>query len=147
MVCSQIIAATKFKEETRSEAIELILAIGEAKKAEIRKLAEIKTMFFPALLQMMTEVDHKDDLAAWTTDEEDELTKVDPSSTASAAISRLSSVLGGKATVALTDAHIMNFIKSSDWTHRYVGLLCIGMVAEYTKDVMNKDAPMQSMLK
>ena len=146
VVCSQIVSATKFKEETRSEAIELVLAIADAKKPEIRKLAEIKSMFFPALLQMMTEAEHKDDIEAWTHDEEDEMSKIDPASTASSAISRLAEVLGAKATIALTDSHIMGYMKSPEWTHRYAGVLCIGMIAEHCKDIMMKGSTMQSLL-
>lgn len=147
VVCSQIVAATKFKSETRSEAIELIMQIADEKKSEIRKLAEVKTMFFPALLNMMTEVDHKDDLAAWTSDEEDEIAKTDAANTGSNAIARLASVLGGKATIALTDAHIMGYLKSPEWTHRCAGILCIGAVCEYTKEMMAKEAPMQGLIK
>ncbi len=147
IVCSQIITASKFKVDTRAEAIELIMQIAEGKKSEIRKLAEVKTSFFPALLQMMTEAEYKEDLAAWTADEEDEVTKTDASSTASSAIGRLAGVLGAKATLALTDAHIMGYLKSPEWTHRCVGVLCIGAVCEYTKEIMSKEATMQGLIK
>ncbi len=146
VVCSQIIEATKFKEETRAEAIELVLAIADNKKAEIRKLAEIKNLFFPGLLKMMTEVDHKDDLVAWTQDEEDEMSKIDPSTTASSAVSRLAAILGGKATIALTDAHMMTYMQSKEWTNRCAGILCIGMIAEAAKDTMSKEPTMKTIL-
>jgi len=147
IVCSQIITATKFKEETRSEAIELIMAIADAKKSEIRKLAEIKTMFFPALLQMMTELDHKDNIEAWTNDEENEITKIDPASSAATAVSRIAEIMGSKATIALTDTHIASFMKSADWTQRYAGVLCLGIVSEYCKEIMSKDVHMKQVLK
>ena len=139
IVCSQIISTTKFKEEIRSGAIELIMIIAEEKKADIRKIAEVKTILFPALLQMMTEVSYKDDITAWTNDEEDDAVKIDAVSSASSAISRLTEVLGSKATTALTDSHIMTYIKSPDWTYRQAGILCIGLISENCKEILIKE--------
>ena len=147
VVDSQIVGATKFKEETRSEAIELVLAIAEGKKTEIRKLAEIKTAFFPAMMQMLAELDNKDSIEAWTRDEEDASSKLDPHSSAVSGISRLSNILGGKATAALTESFIMNSVHSTEWTQRCAGILCIGTIADATKDVMIKDEAMKGLLR
>lgn len=146
VICSQIANAKQFQEKTRSEAIELLLIIAGNKKQEVRKLEEVKTQFFPALLQMMAEVEHKDNLAAWTADEADDTTKIDPSSSASSAVSRLAEALGGKATIALCDTHIMGYMKSEDWTHRYAGVYAIGMIAEYCRKIMMEDNVMQTIL-
>jgi hypothetical protein len=147
VVASQIVAATKFKEETRSEAIELVLAIAEGKKTEIRKLAEIKTAFFPAMMQMLGELDNKESIEEWTKDEEDESVKLDPHSSAVSGISRLSMILGGKATAALTESFIMNSVQSTDWTQRCAGIICIGTIAESAKEVMIKDDAMKGLVK
>jgi len=146
VICSQIVTATKFKEETRSEAIELILTLSSNKKQEVRKLEEMKSQFFPALLQMMTEVEYKNDLAGWTIDETEDITRSDPSSTAASGLSRLAEALGEKATIALCELHIMGYLKSEEWTQRYAGVYALGTIAEHCKKVMLQDTVMQTIL-
>ncbi len=43
--------------------MEIVLALGERIPAYLRKAKETETLFYPALLAMMLEVD--DDLEAW----------------------------------------------------------------------------------
>ena len=63
--------------------------------AALRKIEETKTMFLPALVQMLTEVE--EDMDAWaTTIEEQESNQVDPYHTAVNALNRLSLDLGEK---------------------------------------------------
>ena len=63
--------------------------------ASLRKIDETKTMFIPALVQMLTEVD--DDIESWAnTPEESESSSNDPYNTAVNAINRLSMDLGEK---------------------------------------------------
>lgn len=146
VICSQIITATKFSGQTRSEAIDLILIIAENKKKEVRRLEEMKSQFFPALLQMMTEVDFKDDLAGWIADETDDITKTDAASTAALGMSNLAEALGDKATIALCETHIMGYMKSEDWTKRHAGIHAIGMIVEHCKKIMLQDPVMSSIL-
>lgn len=69
--------------------------------AALRKAPTLKTQFFPALVQMMMQVE-KDDSVWATIDEESDLVGKDPVSTAMSAISRLSEDLGEKTTLACT---------------------------------------------
>lgn len=69
--------------------------------AALRKAPTLKTQFFPALVQMMMQVE-KDDSIWATIDEESDLVGKDPVSTAMSAISRLSEDLGEKTTLACT---------------------------------------------
>lgn len=63
--------------------------------ASLRKIDETKTMFLPALVQMLTEVE--EDMDTWTKSiEEKEVSSTDPYSTAVNAINRVSTDLGEK---------------------------------------------------
>jgi hypothetical protein len=52
-----------FEEGTRASATEVILTLAAQLPASLRKIDETRTMFIPALVQMLTEVD--DDLNEW----------------------------------------------------------------------------------
>jgi hypothetical protein len=56
-VFSQIITNTNFEDSTRSAATEVVLTLAQQMPASLRKAEETKTMLFPALIQMMTEVE------------------------------------------------------------------------------------------
>ena len=67
--------------------------------APIRKAAETKSIFFPALVQMLMEVNTDD--AEWQAEVEDyDKLASDPVSTAGSSIMRLSADLGEKTTLA-----------------------------------------------
>lgn len=67
--------------------------------AALRKAPETKTMIFPALVSMMTEVEMDQEVWA-TTDEDPEMVNSDPVSTAISSLTRLSDDLGEKTTLA-----------------------------------------------
>ena len=60
---SQVAQQKTFEDGTRSAAIEVVLALSEKMAAPIRKASETKTVFFPALVQMLMEVTADD--AEW----------------------------------------------------------------------------------
>lgn len=73
--------------------------------ASLRKAEETKTMLFPALVQMMTEVE--DDIELWaTTNEEKVVGQTDPFNTAVNAINTLSVSLQEKTVLAGTTSLI-----------------------------------------
>lgn len=73
--------------------------------ASLRKIDETKTMFIPALVQMLTEVE--EDMNEWAQiNEEKEVGNTDPYNTAVAAINRLSGDLGEKTMMPVCTALI-----------------------------------------
>ena len=106
-----------FEDGTRSTATEVILALSSQMPASLRKIDESKTMFIPALVQMLTEVE--EDLSTWSTSvEEKEVSDIDPFSIAVNAINRVSLDLGEKTIMVPCSAIIQNCIKSADWKER-----------------------------
>jgi len=74
-VISEVIKNTEFDEATRTSALEIISTLAESMAGILRKtgIDALRDNFFPALAQMMTEVDHADDLQAWYAEEDTEL--------------------------------------------------------------------------
>lgn len=82
--------------------------------ASLRKIDETKTMFIPALVQMLTQVE--EDMEVWaTTNEDKENSSTDPFNTAVNAINRISTDLGEKTIMAPCSAIIQTCIKSANW--------------------------------
>mmetsp|Transcript_31159 Transcript_31159/g.42325 ORF Transcript_31159/g.42325 Transcript_31159/m.42325 type:complete len:152 (-) Transcript_31159:2128-2583(-) len=98
-VISQVMQNKDFDEGTRAAAAEIVAALSEQMPAALRKTDECKTMLFPALAQMLTEVEQDDQVWAETTDEDESLAK-DPANTAVSIIGRISNDLGEKTTLA-----------------------------------------------
>jgi hypothetical protein len=69
-IISDIIKMKDFEEGTRSQAVEVVLTMAEEIPATVRKEAGIKTDFFPALIQMVTECE--EDMDTWTETVDDE---------------------------------------------------------------------------
>ena len=60
-----------------------------------KNVDDLKNHFFRTLAQMMTEIEHEDDINAWyEAEDEDVREKEDPSSIASESLYRISCVLG-----------------------------------------------------
>lgn len=73
----------------------MVLALASQIPASLRKVEETKTMFVPALINMLAEVE--EDLATWAdTREEGEANNTDPYNTAVNAINKISLDLGEK---------------------------------------------------
>lgn len=98
-VMSQIITQTTFEDLTRSSATEVILTLSQQMPASLRKAEETKTMLFPALIQLMTEV--PEDLNEWVISNEEKITgQTDPFNTAINGINTLSANLQEKTVLA-----------------------------------------------
>ena len=79
--------------------------------APIRKAAETKTIFFPALVQMLMEM--PDDMNAWLEEVEDhDKMGTDSVSTASSSIQRLAEDLGEKTTLACCQPIIAECVRA-----------------------------------
>jgi hypothetical protein len=96
-VISQVMMQKGFENGTRSAATEVILSLSREMPASLRKVEETKSMFLPALVQMLTEVEDDMDTWAETTDEKEaEVGNTDPHNVAINAINCISTDLGEK---------------------------------------------------
>lgn len=134
-VVSQVMMQKTFENGTRAAAVEVILALAQNLPASLRKIDETKTLFIPALVQMLTEVE--EDLSVWSETLE-ESNNTDPYNTAVNAINRASTDLGGKLMLATVSGMIQQLTKSSDWKERQAGYILMGLIAESAKDSIKK---------
>lgn len=107
--------------------------------AALRKLEETKSMFLPALVQMLTEVD--DDLEVWgETPEEKEGASgsTDPHHVAINAINCISNDLGEKSIMIPCSGLIQQCVRSSNWKERQAGYMLMGLIAESCREAMSK---------
>ena len=106
--------------------------------APIRKAAEIKTVFFPALVQMLMEINTDD--AEWQEEAEDyQCLATNPVSTASHSIARLSADLGEKTTLACCQPIITECVKSEAPIQRQAGYCLLGLISETCKESYAKN--------
>lgn len=88
-IVSDIVRTNTFETGTRTQASEIVLNLTEHMPATMRKVAEMKSEFFPAILQLVTECE--EDMDTWKETLEDEQgTGNDAYSTGVSAIARLS---------------------------------------------------------
>jgi urease gamma subunit len=133
----------EFEEGTKSQACEIVLNLTEAMPAIMRKVNEVKTEFWPALMQMLARAEA--DMEVWEASLDDELgTKSDAYSTAVSSIGRLSGQLKEKNTVAASTPLIGECLNHGDWTAKQAGFITIGLIVEPCKDHFkaNMDAAM-----
>lgn len=86
-----------FEENTRLSAMELITTVSETQGKKLLKdnQDQIKNLYFPALADIMTCLEHQDDLEEWLKiEDEDILASNDLASKAGAALGRLCEHLG-----------------------------------------------------
>jgi hypothetical protein len=106
--------------------------------ASLRKIDETKTLFIPALVQMLTEVEQ--DMDTWAQSvEEKENSSTDPFNTAVNAINRISNDLGEKTIMVPCSQIIQTCIKSAKWEERQAGYMLMGLIAESCKESMMKN--------
>eukprot|EP00347_Sterkiella_histriomuscorum_P001538 403371652 len=136
-VISQVIGQKSFDEGTRAAATEVILALASQMPASLRKIDETKTMFIPALVQMMTEVE--DDIESWAETKEEGETGTDAYSVGVQGINRLATELGEKTIILTCSALVQQLIKSADWKQRQAGYMLMGLISESCKESMMKN--------
>lgn len=137
-VVAQIVSAKQLDAGTRSAAIEVVLSLSSEMPAALRKAPETSTKLFPALVQMLTEVE--EDEATWVeTVENKEMLGSDPYSIAVSQISRLVGDLGEKKTLEAAQPLISKCIQSQHWQERQAGFTLSGLIAEPCKEFFKKN--------
>ncbi|KAJ3143227.1 hypothetical protein HK100_000026 [Physocladia obscura] len=121
---------------TRQTAVELLIALAEARPGMIRKLPQFTSTIVPLLLGWMAKIE---DSESWYTT--DDLNSEDDDNDedyvfAEQAIDRLSLALGGKSMLSIAFNLIPKLLISADWQSRHAGLLAISVMGEGCRDVM-----------
>ena len=147
-IMSEVINMKDFEEGTRIQACEVVVTLASQVPATLRKIKETKTMFFPALVQMLVECEEDNDVWAETIDGENAAGN-DIHSAAISAIGRFS--LDMKENFVL-DACKPVFNESfghADWKVRQAGYFTFGLIAESCREYMkaNLDNAMQTACK
>lgn len=137
-VFSQVMIQSTFEDSTRSAATEVILSISNQMPASLRKIDEVKTMFIPALVKMMTEVENDESVWAETVENKESGT-VDSFNTAVNAINRISMDLGEKTVLLACTPIIKSCITAEDWKQRQAGYMLFGLIAEACNESVNKN--------
>ena len=88
-IVSDVARNDEFEESTKSQACEIVLNMTEKMPAVLRKVNEVKTDFWPALMQLLARCEV--DMETWEASLDDEMgTKSDAYSTAVSSIGRIS---------------------------------------------------------
>jgi hypothetical protein len=139
-VISQIMINKDFENGTRSSAKEIILALAEKAPGLVRKIENVKTQFYPALFEMITEVPFEDDLNEWAEEkEEEDVTRTDPHGVAREALVRFSRIIGENITIAASSDLIKAAIVDPDWKRRQAGYFYLGYIAESCTKIFAKN--------
>jgi len=67
-IVADIMRTKEFEQGTRSQATEVVLNLSEQMPATMRKINEMKTEFFPAVVQLIAECE--EDMEAWAQEDE-----------------------------------------------------------------------------
>lgn len=147
-IVSDIVKMKDFEEGTRSQAAEVVLTLAQQVPATLRKVVEVKTEFFPALISMLTECDDEIDAWAEAVEGEDGIGN-DAHSAAVSAINRLALDMKEKFTLEACGPLIEQCIANADWKTRQAGFMTFGLIAEACKQHMksNMDLAMQTACK
>jgi hypothetical protein len=70
IIVSDIVKARHFEDGTRSQAAEVVLTLSESVPATVRKIQEVKNLFFPALIEMIACCE--EDESVWNESADDE---------------------------------------------------------------------------
>jgi hypothetical protein len=142
-VVSDIARNDEFDDATKSQACEIVLNMTEKMPAVMRKVNEVKTDFWPALMQLLAKCEV--DMDTWEASLEDEMgTKSDAYSTAVSSIGRISAQLKEKFTLAASQGLIGECIGHGDWTAKQAGFIALGLIVESCKD--NLKAQMEAAM-
>lgn len=132
-IVSDIVRVKDFEHGTRAQAAEVVLNLTEQMPAMMRKAPEMKSEFFPAIVQLVTECE--EDTEVWAKSTDDELgTGSDAYSTGVSAIARLSLQMKEKFTIDASASLIQSCLAHADWNVRQAGFMTFGLIAEACKD-------------
>ena len=132
-IVSQVMTNSEFDEDTRSIAAEMIVALAAAYPALVRRLDDVKTTFFPAIFQMIADVELKDDseLQEWSEKRElDDISRTDPHGVGKQILGRFAADIGEKTTISATSDLIKEAITNEDWKIRQAGYFFLAGIAE-----------------
>ena len=148
VIVSQIITAADFEEGTRSQAAEVVLTLASQSPASLRKVTEAKTLFFPALVQMLAECEEDDETWMASTEGEDG-TGNDVHSAAIGAIARFSFDMKETFMLEASTPVFGASLTHADWKVRQAGYMAFGLIAESCGDHLraNLDSAMQTACK
>jgi len=106
--------------------------------ASLRKAPETASLFFPALVKMLMEVETNQE--SWSTCEQDsEMVNSDPATTAMSSISRLANDLGEKTMMVCSQNVILECISQPTWEARQAGYTLLGLISTSCKDALSKN--------
>jgi hypothetical protein len=118
-------------EELRSAAVEVLATFISRAPGMLKKHPLIVQEILSTALILASEVDHKDDIGAWNTDEEEtEVVMNDPYSLGKDLLSRAANSFGSEVVLPVLFHLIPLHLQSEDWTRQHTGILAIGMIAE-----------------
>jgi hypothetical protein len=134
-IISDIIKMKDFEDGTRSQAAEVILTLAEQVPATLRKEQAVKSDFYPALIQMLTECE--EDMDVWTETVDDEFgAGNDIYSTGVSSIERLAVQMKENVTLQACGPVISQCLEHQDWKIRQAGYLTSGLISDSCKDHM-----------
>lgn len=116
-IISDVVRAKDFETGTRTQASEIVLNLTEHMPAMMRKVPEMKSEFFPAIFQLVTECEEDDQVWAATLEDE-QGTGSDAYSTGVNAIARLSAQMKEKFTIDACSSLIESCLAHADWNVR-----------------------------
>ena len=147
-ILSDVITMTDFEDGTRTQAAEVVLTLAGQVPATLRKIPDMKTKFFPALVKMLTEVEEDNEEWAQKIEGED-TTGTDIHTSAISAIGRLSLDMKENFMLDAVKPVFAESFTHADWKVRQAGYLTFGLIAESCKDYMkaNMDHAMQTACK
>ena len=141
-VVAQIVQNKSFEETTRQSAMEIISTIAESVPTLLRKNQnELRTQLFPALMHMLAEPLHGENVEEWANAVDEDLqTRNDPCGVAADNINRIASFLGEKATLASSSNLIKEALESKDsWPLRHAGYLFLGQISDTCGETFRKN--------
>lgn len=128
-MCIKVFANTDVEDPWRHLALEVIVSFAENAASMVRKHAEkYIEILIPAVLQMMTDIEHDSDWAV--SDELAEEDNSDNNCIAESALDRLACGLGGKCVLPHILKTIPSMLSHAEWNQRYAALMAISAVGE-----------------
>ena len=132
-IVSDIVRVNDFEHGTRTQASEIVLNLTEQMPAMMRKVPEMKSEFFPAIVKLVTECE--EDMDVWSKSTDDELgTGSDAYSAGVSAVARLSLQMKEKFTLDASASLIQSCLDHADWKVRQAGFMTFGLIAEACRD-------------
>lgn len=128
-MCIKVFSNPEVEDAWRHLALEVLVSFSENAPAMVRKYAhKYIEVLIPAVLQMMTDIEHDDNWAV--SDDVVEEDNSDNNCMAESALDRLACGLGGKTVLPHIIKILPAMLSHSDWKQRYAALMAISAVGE-----------------